>query len=420
MVDSQQPPENPFEVDDGIIDQMNGGEQPKEDLPEGVPDVASKAGKAFVVMGIVGAGVLFLLYSIFLGGDKPAELDKPKKITVAPKPAELPPLPVLEPTLALEPPPVDIVAPSLPEPIDMSNIPGMDGGGGIGPNGEPLDPKAEAAAQEQIKARLRSNMMIKDGGSGEGSGLGSVLGGSTPPAGTLDSNAQFARNAASTQVETVAATRMKGQLNRTIGQGRIIQATMESALNTDLSAPIRAIVSRDTYGEAGNIPLIPKGSRLIGTYNTSLTSGQTRVLVIWNRVIRPDGVDVMLGSPLVDAIGRAGVSGQIDTKFQEIFSRSLVSSAMNIALAIGSEKITGGTTTTTNSPDGGSQTSGDAATTATTAALDRLGAVSEGFISKFLNVPPTILVDQGTIVNVFVNKDIVFPGDTATGSRMID
>jgi type IV secretory pathway VirB10-like protein len=93
---------------------------------------------------------------------------------------------------------------------------------------------------------------------------------------------------------------------------------------------------------------------------------------------------------------------------------------MNIALAIGSDEITGGTTTTTDSAQGGSQTSGDAATTATTNALNRLGSVTDGFIQRFLNVPPTILVDQGTPVNVFVNKDIVFPGNTATGARLIE
>ena len=208
----------------------------------------------------------------------------------------------------------------------------------------------------------------------------------------------------------------------TIAQGRIIQATLETAINTDLSAPIRAVVSVDTYGEAGTVPLIPKGSRLIGRYNNVVTSGQTRVFAIWTRIIRPDGVDIELGSPesaLIDAIGQAGVAGQLDTKFQEIFARSLVSSAMNIAMAIGSDKISGGgTTTTTNSTQGGSQTSGDSVTTATTNALNRLGSTTDGFLQKFLSVPPTILVDQGTKVNVFVNKDIVFPNDLA-GAQVI-
>jgi type IV secretory pathway VirB10-like protein len=91
---------------------------------------------------------------------------------------------------------------------------------------------------------------------------------------------------------------------------------------------------------------------------------------------------------------------------------------MNIAVAIGSDEISGGSTTTTNSTTG-SQTSGDAASTATTNALNRLGSITDGFIQKFLNVQPTILIDQGTPVNVFVNKDIIFPADIG-GVRIVN
>ena len=270
-----------------------------------------------------------------------------------------------------------------------------------------MDPKAEAAAKEQALARLRSAMVVKDDKKG---GVSSILGGGENRQ-NADPDSQFAAEVARTKTETVVATRI-ADLRRTIAQGRIIQATMESALNTDLAAPIRAIVSRDTYAEAGHEPLIPKGSRLIGRYNTTLTAGQTRVFVVWTRVIRPDGVDVALGSPLIDQIGQAGVSGQVDSRFQEIFARALVSSVINIATAIGTEEISGQkTTTTTNSAEGGSQTTGSPSSEAITNALNRLGSITDGFIQRFVNVKATILIDQGTPVNVFVNKDIVFPSN---------
>ena len=129
-------------------------------------------------------------------------------------------------------------------------------------------------------------------------------------------------------------------------------------------------------------------------------------------------MDVALGSPLVDAIGQAGVSGQVDNKFQEVFSRSILSSIVNIGLAIGSDAISGGSTTSTSNGTG-STTTGDAATTATTNALNRLGSSTDSFIQKFLNVKPTILIDQGTPVNVFVNKDLVFPDDVV-GARIVN
>jgi type IV secretion system protein VirB10 len=228
----------------------------------------------------------------------------------------------------------------------------------------------------------------------------------------------------STEAEKVEATRI-ANLQRTIAQGRIIHATLESALNTDLPAPVRAIVSRDTYAEAGHEVLIPKGSRLIGVYNTDISGGQSRVFLVWTRVIRPDGVDVMLGSPLVDQIGQAGIGGQVDSKFQSIFSRALLSSIVAISLAIGSDEVNrkmGGesSTTTTDSSLGGSQTSGNAASTATVDALDRLGETSDSFLDKFLELRPTILVDQGTPVNVFVNRDLIFPARAGHSTQVVN
>ncbi|MDX2096066.1 MAG: TrbI/VirB10 family protein [Alphaproteobacteria bacterium] len=403
MADDNTPGENPFDIPAAALNgNGNGNGNGDEALREGAPEVAARNGKTFIVLGLVIALVLFLLYSIFSGGKSDKDVGKVKQLTVAPKSIEPPPLPIAEPP-PLAPPP-SIVPPSLPEPLQVPQT--------------LLAPKDDGAAKAQEMARLRSTMLVKDGGSG--GGLGGLTGGGSPPpptAAPTDPNSQFAANLATTKTERVEATRI-GDLRRTIAQGRIIQATMESALNTDLPAPIRAIVSRDTYAEAGTVPLIPKGSRLIGSYNTTLTSGQTRVFVIWTRVIRPDGVDVALDSPLVDGIGQAGVTGQIDTKFQEIFSRSLLSSVMNIALAIGSDSISGGSTTSTSNGTG-STTTGDAATTATTNALNRLGSLTDGFIQRFLGVQPTILVDQGTVVNVFVNKDLVFP-EEAVGARIIN
>ena len=392
MAEENPPPENPFEMPAPAIE-PNGMND--DALSQGGPEVAARNGKTFIILGVVIAIILFLLYSIVFGGDKNKDAGKVKQLVVAPKTLEPPPLPIADPT-PIAPPP-SIVPPSIPEPIQVPE----------------LQPKDDSAERAQALSRLRSSMLIKDGG-GDGAGL---LGGGTPAPTPTDPDSQFEANVASTKVERVEATRI-GDLRRTIAQGRIIQATTESALNTDLPAPIRAIVSRDTYGEAGTVPLIPKGSRLIGSYNTSLASGQTRVFVVWTRVIRPDGVDVALGSPLVDAIGQAGVSGQVDNKFQEVFSRSILSSIVNIGLAIGSDAISGGSTTSTSNGTG-STTTGDAATTATTYALNRLGSSTDSFIQKFLNVKPTILIDQGTPVNVFVNKDLVFPDDVV-GARIVN
>lgn len=384
------PPEDPFPAFG------SNGENPdpfatddSEPLDQGRPNVASNPGRALLVLGVIGAILAFLLYSIFSGGDEEKE-KKPRAATIVPATTAPPPLPPVlqEPTA----PPPAFIPPTIPAPakIDM------------------LEPKDDGAEKARLLARMRSNMMLANGGGS----LGNLLGNDkTEELASDNPNDVFAKNVyrANTKAPRVLATRI-GNLNNTIAQGRIIQATLESVINTELPGQIRAIVSRDTYGEAGRVPLIPKGSRLIGTYSSSLAGGQTRAYVVWTRIIRPDGVDIMVNSPLTDRIGQAGIGGQVDTKFQQIFSRALMSSVVAIAIAIGSEEISPGDSSTTNSAFGGTTQSGEGATGATANALNRLGSTTDSFLQRYLNLSPSILVDQGTPVNVFVSRDLVFPG----------
>lgn len=401
------PPEDPFPAftnGDNPDPFANGDAEP---LDQGRPNVATAPGRVKLVIGIVGVVLLFLLYNIFSSGDDEKKVEeKPKEATVAPVTVAPPPLPVVEET----PPPIPeqtFVPPPIPQATNVSGL---------------LKPEDDSAEKARQQARLKSDMMVAH--SSGGGGLGGVLGGGSDsdsnPSG--DANIAFANNVAKANesVPRAFATRI-GNLHRTIAQGRIIQATMESIINTALPTPVRAIVSRDVYAEAGNTPLIPKGSRLIGTYNTSLLGGQERVYLMWTRVIRPDGVDVMINSPLVDQLGQGGIGGQVDTKFQQIFSRAVMSSVISIGLAVASDEVSGGDgqTSQTNSAFGGTTQSGDGATTATVNALNRLGSTTDSFLQKYLNLSPTILVDQGTKVNVFVNRDLIFPGGTS-GARVIE
>jgi type IV secretion system protein VirB10 len=280
-----------------------------------------------------------------------------------------------------------------------------------------ISPEEDNALKEQMQARQRSSMMVVDGGS---SGFGGDDEDTEEVASSDDPNSAFAASTINNSKAQKSIASRIGDLRRVIAQGRLIQATLETAINTDLPAPIRAVVSRDVYGEAGTVPLIPVGSRLIGQYNTNVTGGQSRVFVVWTRVIRPDGIDVQLGSSSVDQIGQAGIAGQVDTKFQYIFSRAVMASIVSIVFAIGSDEISPneGSSSTTSSTFGTTQ-SGDAASTATVNALNRLGSLTETFLQQFLDIGPTILVDQGTPINVFVNRDLIFPAELV-GSKIIN
>lgn len=387
------PPEDPF-TSNGENGDPFADLNEQQSIGGGAPSVAAKPGRMLVVLGFVGFILAVLFYLIFYNSDK-SDQKKAPVVPVAPPVNDTPKLP---PPIKTAPPPV-FNPPTIPD----------------APKVDVIKPEEDSAAQKARLARLKSGLII----GGTSSLDNATPSGDTSAPANGDPNSAFesAVVRSNTAADKVHATRI-GDLRRTIAQGRIIQATMESVINTELPAPIRAIVSRDTYAEAGTTPLIPKGSRLIGKYNTVVASGQSRVFVVWTRVIRPDGVDIMINSPLVDQIGQAGVGGQVDSKFQEVFSRSVLASVVSIAFAIGEEKIQGGTTTTTSNASGTS-TTGDAATTSTINALNRLGATTDGYLQKLIGVPPSILVDQGTPVNVFVNRDLIFPAEMV-GARVVE
>lgn len=279
------------------------------------------------------------------------------------------------------------------------------------PNVKALSPiKGESTDKEQ-QQRMRSNMLILSGSAAtnpQGDNARTALD-------QADKNTAFTSNVlAATKAETAKATRLS-KLSSTIAQGKIIDAVMESAVNTDLPGPIRAIVSRDIYAESGRTVMIPKGSRLIGTYNSDIDRGQVRVLIVWTRLIRPDGLDIEIASPAVDALGRAGVRGIADNKYAEVFSAAFLTSIISIGVGLAVDAVEDTESTTTNNTDGSSTSTGGAASSATTGAVQTIGGASRSVVDSLINIKPTITIDQGSRVNVFVNRDLIFPTDVGGG-----
>lgn len=282
------------------------------------------------------------------------------------------------------------------------------------PNAKALNPIGATSDKEQ-QARMRSNMLVLDG-QVKGDGAGGPNGGAATPQqqaannaiNSSDPNRAFTASVlAGSPAEKVTATRLTN-LGNTIGQGKIIDAVIETAVNTDLPGQLRAIVSRDVYAEAGHDVMIPKGSRIIGTYNTGVSRGQARVLIVWTRLIRPDGIDMNIGSSATDAMGRAGVPGIVDNKYSEIFSAAVLTSVLSIGVAVAVDSLSNQGSTTTTSSTGTTQ-SGSAAAPAGQAAVNAVGTVGRDIVNTMLDLRPTVTLDQGTKINIFVNKDLIFP-----------
>ena len=220
----------------------------------------------------------------------------------------------------------------------------------------------------------------------------------------------------------IAATNI-GNANLVIAQGRMIEAILESAVNTDIPGYVRAVVSRDVYSETGRNILIPKGSRLVGDYgsmNNFMRQDVNRLAIGWTRIILPNGMDIDIASqdtsfPATDQLGRAGVHALVDRKYLELFSTSALLSVLTVGGAIIAEKISDeespDTTSTTTGADGSITTTSNrsASDEAILSAVNRMGQSVGGAIDGAFGKSPTMIVGQGTRVRVYVRNDIVFP-----------
>ncbi|QOD38192.1 TraB/TrbI/VirB10 family type IV secretion system protein [Candidatus Wolbachia massiliensis] len=137
-----------------------------------------------------------------------------------------------------------------------------------------------------------------------------------------------------TSTQSSKATRV-GKLGLMITQGKIIDAVLETAIDSDLQGMLRAVVSSNVYAETGDTVLIPKGSRLIGGYTFDSNVARARININWNRIILPHGIDIAISSPGTDELGRAGVAGIVDNKI----ASALFSSIMLAGVSIGSAVI---------------------------------------------------------------------------------
>ncbi|MFA3919371.1 TrbI/VirB10 family protein [Ruegeria hyattellae] len=217
--------------------------------------------------------------------------------------------------------------------------------------------------------------------------LTNSLGGSGPGAGADDNNSSgndFLDAAASRSVQTARATQLK-DVHRLVPQGRTIPAILETAISSDLPGELRGRVSRDVWSADATTVLIPRGSTIIGEYSSDISLGQRRVLVAWNRVITPDQRSIMIGSRGVDALGRAGLTGNVQHHFGLKFEAAFFISIFSGISSFGNRTI--------NDSDVAEGTDGFA------------NSGKDAF-EEYLSIPPSIWIDQGEQFNVFVSRDL--------------
>lgn len=183
-------------------------------------------------------------------------------------------------------------------------------------------------------------------------------------------------------------------------RGSVIPATLITGINSDLPGRISAQVSQNVYDSAtGHRLLIPQGTKLFGRYDSKVSFGQSRVLVVWTDIIFPNGATLQIGGMAgTDAQGFGGFHDKVNNHYWRTFA-----SAVLIALV--------GTGIDASLPESSTLATQDTASDAARRNFaESFGSVAEQTISRNLNIQPTLEIRPGYKFNVLVDQDVIFPG----------
>lgn len=183
--------------------------------------------------------------------------------------------------------------------------------------------------------------------------------------------------------------------------GFVIPGLLISGINSDLPGQIMAQASQNVYDTAtGKYLLIPQGTRMVGEYSSSVSYGQNRVLVAWQRLIFPDGKALDIGSMQgADQGGYAGFKDKVNNHFMRIFGSAFLMSGIVAGVSLSQDQESGVGT------GSGQQRASDAMSEALG---QQLGQAMTQMLMKNMNIAPTIEIRSGYRFNVIVNKDLTF------------
>lgn len=388
-----------------------GSREPEPDLDAAAPNLRAEENqrlnrKALIFLG--GIVVLLLamgtLLFVNMRGDKQEKVTPVREIApyVPAARNDLPTLPPaevaqVEPLEVAElppPPPQLLPLASAYEPLrEIPSGPSLmqrrmaDGGwigqaGGQGLGGEGAGDDLSRALAERNQA-LQTSLMAAGGG------------GAPPP---LD-------NSVKAQLKDISQASFLRKPDTLLLRGTFIRCILETRIITDYSGFTSCVVTEPVYSVNGSSLLLPKGSKLSGTYNGG--GKVDRVGVIWDRVTTPTGIDVLMSSPGVDNLGGAGHPGDLNNHWGSRIASALLVSLLADAFKYAAAK--NGPESTAIS-DGGTIYS-QPYESATARTMERMaGEVVQQAMSR----PPTVTINQGTVVNVYVAKDVDFSGVVGT------
>ena len=180
-----------------------------------------------------------------------------------------------------------------------------------------------------------------------------------------------------------------------IQAGTVIPAALITGVRSDLPGQITAQVTQTVYDSpTGRVRLVPQGARLIGVYDSQIAFGQSRVLLVWTRLIMPNGRSIVLEKQQgADAGGYSGLEDEVDNHWVELFKAALLSTILGVGAELGS------------GADSGTNT--DILQALRLSAANSLNQTGQQVVRRNLNIQPTLTIRPGFPVRVIVNRDLV-------------
>jgi len=192
---------------------------------------------------------------------------------------------------------------------------------------------------------------------------------------------------------TVSPDRLAKPVSPYIVQaGTVIPAALITGIRSDLPGQITAQVTETVYDSpTGRFLLIPQGAKLIGQYDSSVAFGQSRVLLVWTRLIMPNGASIVLErQPGADTEGYAGLEDDVDYHWGTLFKGALLSTLLSVGAEAGS-----------------SGQDSDVVRALRQGASNSVSQTGQQIIQRQLNIQPTLTIRPGFPVRVIVNRDLV-------------
>lgn len=273
--------------------------------------------------------------------------------------------------------------------------------------GAALDPEQQRRDQETEAARISHLFAPTNGREVHPPAVAAQGGDRNPPLNsTPGSDEGYGQNGqdrklafvnASVDRRTVSADRVTRPASPYIVQaGTVIPGALITGIRSDLPGQITAQVTENVFDTpTGRLLLIPQGARLIGVYDSQIAFGQSRVLLVWTRLLMPNGRSIVLERQQgADAAGYSGLEDEVDNHWGELFKAA----ALSTFLAVGTELGAGSDTNSNNSAIIQALRHG---------ASDSLNQTGQQVVRRSLNIQPTLTVRPGFPVRVIVNRDLV-------------